>query len=197
MASQTTDPIFPLYITELGASTFELGLIVSIFSIAAIISKIPIGILAEKAGKWPIIPIALVGQAVCFLLYSIAPNPRWIYPIRVAHSVIVAAFIPIVVAIISDISPPDKRGDYLGRFLTSFGLATMLGPFLGSILLKYVNYRQLYQISALIPLFAGIVFLVAKSKGAYKVYSEEIFMLGSTASTVSGPATSFGLLPLA
>jgi len=157
----------------LGANTFELGLIVSIFSITAIISKIPLGYLAEKIGKWPIIPSALIGQAVCFFLYSIAPNPSWLYPIRIFHSLITAAFLPVIMAIIADISPPDKRGDRLGRFLTSFGVATMLGPFFGGILLTYIEYRQLFRVIAVFPLLAGFAFLFAKFRGGFSVSSRE------------------------
>jgi len=108
IAGQTTDPIFPLYVTDLGASIFELGLIISLFSITAIISRIPLGFLVEKAGKLLIVPISLIGQAVCFLLYSIAPTPNWLYPIRVIHALLLAAFFPVVVAVIADLPPREN-----------------------------------------------------------------------------------------
>ena len=110
LATQTIQPILSLYITEKGATTFELGIIISVLSFVAIAAKIPLGILAERIGRWPIIPAVAVGQTVSLLLYSIAPNPSWFYPIRIFHALILAVYAPTAIAITQDLAPQDKRG---------------------------------------------------------------------------------------
>ena len=88
LASQTIQPILSLYIIEKGATTFELGFLISLLSFVAIGAKIPLGLLAEKVGKWPIIPAVAIGQTLSMLLYSIAPNPTWLVPIRIFHALV-------------------------------------------------------------------------------------------------------------
>lgn len=164
LATETTQPILPLYITQKGATTLELGTIISLLSFTAIAAKIPLGILSERIGRWPIIPAVLIGQSISLLLYSVAPSPTWFYPIRIFHGLIIAAFAPTALAITRDLAPPGKRGDTIGKFLTSFGIATMLGPFLCTFLIDYVEYPQLFQIAAIIPLLGVAPFLLIRHK---------------------------------
>jgi len=139
-----------------------LGTIISLLSFTAIAAKIPLGILSERIGRWPIIPAVLIGQSTSLLLYSVAPSPTWFYPIRIFHGLTIAAFAPTALAITRDLAPPGKRGDTIGKFLTSFGIATMLGPFLCTFLVDYVEYPQLFQIAATIPLFGVAPFLLIR-----------------------------------
>ena len=142
----------------------ELGTIISLLSFTAIIAKIPLSILSERIGRWPIIPTVAIGQSISLLLYSIAPNPTWFYPIRIFHAITLAAFAPTALAITRDLAPPGKRGDTIGKFLTSFGIATMLGPFLCTFLIDYIDYTQLFQIAAIIPLLGIGPFLLIRHK---------------------------------
>lgn len=136
-------------------------------SFTAIVAKVPLGILAERVGKWPVIPVALFGQSLSLLLYSMASSPWCFYPIRVFHALILAAFAPTAIAIASDLAPAGKRGERIGRFLTSFGVATMFGPFLCTLLLEYFDYVQLLRLVAIIPLLGLAAFLLARVSISY------------------------------
>lgn len=149
-----------------------MGLIVSILPFTTIVAKIPLGILAERAGKWPVIPIALLGQSLCLLFYSLVTRSWWFYPIRIFHALILAAFLPTVLALASDLAPEGRVGDRMGRFLTSFGIAYMVGPFLSSLLLKYIDYRLLLQLAATIPLLGVVSLFLARYRG-FQTSSEE------------------------
>ncbi len=152
LASQTIQPILPLYITEKGATTLQLGIIISLLSFTAIVAKIPLGMLSERIGRWPVIPVVVVGQTISLLLYSVAPNPSSFYPIRIFHALILAAFAPTALAITQELAPSGKRGDTVGKFLSSIGVATTFGPLLCTYLIDYVDYAQLFQIASAIPL---------------------------------------------
>ena len=53
-------PIFPLYVVEdLGATRFILGLINSIASVSSIILRVPLGVVADRIGRWRMLSIAL------------------------------------------------------------------------------------------------------------------------------------------
>ena len=167
VATQTIQPIFPLYLVQTGVSTLELGVIVSIMSFTAMLAKVPLSILLRRIGKWSIVPVALLGQSLCLLLYSIASNAALFYPIRILHAITITAFAPTAIAITSDMAPPGKRGDRIGKFLTSFGAATMLGPFFCSFLLGYLGYVQILRTVAVFPLLGLAAFLLVKHRVSY------------------------------
>lgn len=127
-------------------------MIISLLSFVAIAAKIPLGILAERVRRWRIISAVAIGQTVSLLLYSFVPNVTWFYPIRIFQAFILAAFGPTALAIVRDLAPPSKRGVTIGKYLTSIGLATTVGPFLCAFLVNYVNYTRLFQITSVIPL---------------------------------------------
>ena len=108
-----------------------------------------------------------IGQSVSLLLYSIAPNSTWFYPIRIFHALTLTAFAPTALAITRDLPPPGKRGDTIGKFLTSFGITTMFGPFLCTFLVDYVDYPQLFQIAAIIPLLSIGPFLLIRRRSPF------------------------------
>ncbi len=173
LAIETINPILPLYITQKGASILELGFIMAILSFTGMIAKIPLGILSDKVGRWPIIPISLLSQFFALLLYSLVPNPKWFYPIRVFHALITSAFVPTSIALASELAPKGKEGDNMGRFLTALAISSMFGPFLCSFLLNFYNYPQLMQFVAVIPLFGLGAFLLIRSPRSYSMSSDK------------------------
>jgi predicted MFS family arabinose efflux permease len=157
VASQIIQPILPLYIIEKGANNLDLGIIISLISFTAIVAKIPLSALSEKLGRYPFIPILIVGQAFSLMLYSVAENPQWFYPIRILHAFVLAGFFPTVISIIQELAPEGERGLIIGAFLTAVGSSSFLGPFIASFLANYVEYEGIFQIASLIPLF-GLCF---------------------------------------
>jgi MFS family permease len=161
LATQMTEPVLPIYIAQMGPSTFELGLIMAILSFTGILTRIPLGILADQVGKWRVISFTLLGQSLSYLLYSMVSRYELLYPVRVIHGLAMAAFAPTAFALISDLTPAGKRGEKIGRFMTAMGVAALLGPFLFSLLIEYSNYVRLLQLAATIPLLALLAFLLA------------------------------------
>ncbi|HDI52925.1 MAG TPA: MFS transporter, partial [Candidatus Bathyarchaeota archaeon] len=58
-----------------------------------------------------------------------------------------------------DLAPMRRRGDVMGRYLTSPSLGLVLGPMLCSLLVDRLGYRGLFLISALFPLI-GLLLLI-------------------------------------
>lgn len=167
-------PILPLFITQFGATTFELGLIISLPSFIVILAKIPLGILAERVGRWPVIPAVAIGQTITLLLYSLVQEVQWFYPIRIIHVIVLAAFAPTAVSMILELAPSGRRGDFMGKFLTSIGLAATLGPLLCTFLVNHVDYVQMFQLVSIIPLLGLVPFVLARRRDSYvEPFNEE------------------------
>jgi len=152
LALESTRPILPLYIAEKGASPFELGLVIGIFSICTMIAKMPLGKITELMKRKYVLIVAAVGQSASQFLYSIAPSPEWFYPIRILHAVTMAPLFPVAFTISQEMAPSNRSGDATGKITAAYGLGTMIGPFLCSFLLSFLAYNQLFQAVAIFPL---------------------------------------------
>lgn len=134
-----TQPIFPLHVKALGASTFEIGLLVTVASVVTLFARIPISILSDRVGRWPIIPFGLLSIAISLVLLALAPNLTWIFPLQAVRAAVGSGYMPTTHAITSDLAPPKRRAETLALVLTAVGLGSMLGPALCSILVDYLS----------------------------------------------------------
>jgi len=79
---------------------------------------------------------------------------------RAMQGIGVAGIMPVILAYIGDRLPREKQGMALGMIGLSLGLAFLLGPLLGGLLISY-SWRALFYIN--IPL--GIAFMILAYKG--------------------------------
>jgi predicted MFS family arabinose efflux permease len=163
LASETARPLLPLYVTSMGASFVELGIIIGVMSISLILTKVPLGILAEKANGKIVIVSCGIAQSICQISYSFIPSLIWFLPIRILHAISIAPLVPLAIRKTQEYAPIGKTGETLGVFLTSYGVANTMGPFLCSLLLTRFTYVQVFQILSILPLI-GILPLVSGAR---------------------------------
>jgi len=127
-------PLFPIYVAQKGANNFQLGLIVSGFTISQFLVQPFFGGLSDRFGR----KIFMVGGLVCYglvaSLYILADSLSQIFLIRLLNGVGAGMIWPALAAFIIDQAPMDRRGETMG-FLSSmemFGFA--VGPLLGGAL---------------------------------------------------------------
>ena len=64
---------------------------------------------------------------------------------------------PVASAVIGDTFPPEKRGRALGLIGAVFGLAFLVGPILGGIILSFAGWQWLFLIN--LPIAAVVIFM--------------------------------------
>jgi len=161
----TTQPIFTLYVLEMGASLLQLGFILSIQSILMVVVRIPFTIVAERIGKNRMLVIAFIIQATAPLLYAFAPDPTWFYIIPFYQIIASGSFNQIAMATASNMAPARRQGDALGRYMTFMSMGMFVGPLITSFLVAFISYRQLYLVTALFPAVGLALFLRYMPKG--------------------------------
>ena len=159
-----TQPIFTLYILEMGATLPQLGLILSIQSILMIVMRIPFTIVAERIGKNKMLVIAFIIQATAPILYAFTPNLSWLYIIPFYQIIASGSFNQLAMTMISNMAPARRQGDTLGRYMTFMSMGMFIGPVITSLLLAYISYRQLYLVSAIFPTVGLALFLRYKPR---------------------------------
>lgn len=150
-------PVFPLYVKVFGGGTFQLGLLIGIYSLTSLIFSPILGSWADKFGRKIFIVLGLLGFAIANLLYSQAQTFNQLLLFRIVEGSTAAGTGAIVNALLIDIIPSNKRGRYLGFANGSGFLGVFIGPFFGGILVQYGSITLPFIASAVIALFGMIV----------------------------------------
>ncbi len=158
-------PEMNTYITDIGGEKYK-GLIITLFTVSALISRPFSGKLSDKIGRKKVM---LLGGGVAVLismLYPLYPLVFYFLTLRFFHG-FSAGFLPTgATAMITDILPAEKRGQGMGIFGVFISLGIGIGQFLSSSIRKEVGINNLFILAAIIAALS--VLLIALTKETLK-----------------------------
>lgn len=126
-------PLLPFYADRFGASGTQVGLLITVYSIAQFFLAPVWGRVSDRVGRRPILIFGLLGSAASYLVFAYADTLALLFLSRIMAG-IGGATVPVAQAYIADITPPEKRAGNLGLIGAAFGLGFIFGPALGGIL---------------------------------------------------------------
>ncbi|MDN5211579.1 MFS transporter [Fulvivirgaceae bacterium BMA12] len=154
-------PELPDYLTSLGGEDYK-GLFISLFTLAAGLSRPFSGKIADQVGRIPVMIFGSVVCVVCGLLYPVLTSVAGFLLLRFFHG-FSTGFKPTgTTAYVADLVPFNIRGEalgYLGFFAT---LGTALGNAVGSPIASAYSYNGLFYISSLTALLSVVVLIGMK-----------------------------------
>ncbi|MCW4035790.1 MAG: MFS transporter, partial [Candidatus Bathyarchaeota archaeon] len=159
LTRNVTQPIFSLYVLDMGASLLQVGSILSIQSFLMIVARIPLTVVTEKIGSNRMFAIAFVIQATASVLYAVAPSTSWLYFIPFYQIIASGSYNQLAMSTASDMAPVTRQGDALGRYMTFMTMGMFVGPLIAGALIARISYRQLYLATALFPIIGLVLFL--------------------------------------
>lgn len=161
-------PLIPFYATSLGASAFEVGLIIASYSAVQFVLSPVWGGLSDRFGRRPILLIGLVGSAISYLVFGLASTLGVLLLSRIVAGA-VGANVAVAQAVIADSTRPDRRARGMGLIGASFGLAFIVGPAVGGILSRWGYPLAGFVAAGLSAMNAVIAwFLLPESRPAEK-----------------------------
>jgi len=130
----TTYIFIPLFIRSLGASVFEVGMVLFIGNASAMIIMIISGYLSDKYGRWKIIILSGIIQIIASLLFTSARG--WIEAAFYTMLIYIAMalFISSRSAMIIDLTRRGSTGGVFGLINTAWPIGGLIGPFLGGLI---------------------------------------------------------------
>ena len=160
-------PELPAMLARMGGSEYK-GLIVSLFTLTAMLSRPFSGRLADTIGR---VPVMILGSVVCLICSALYPMVATVYAflwLRFFHG-FSTGFTPTgFTAYIADIVPGHRRGEAMG-LLSTFGTLGMAGaPALGGWLTVELSLDATFYASAGFALFSVLIFLTMKETLAEK-----------------------------
>lgn len=140
-------PVLPLYAEHFGATAFQIGWLVGIFSLAQFFFSPVWGRISDRVGRKPVLLIGLVGTVVGYLLMGSAKTVAALFVARLIAG-ISGANISAAQAYLADISAQEHRAKAMGLLGAAFGLGFVFGPALGGWAGATFNYAAPMYIAA-------------------------------------------------
>jgi MFS family permease len=149
-------PELPAYLTNMGGADYK-GLIISLFTITALISRPFSGKLADKVGRVPVVMAGSVVCLICSLIYPIVSTVTAFLWLRLVHG-FSTGFTPTgQTAFLSDIIPPEKRGEAMGLLGTAGTVGMAAGPALGGNLSNHFGIDAVFYCSSMLALVSVVI----------------------------------------
>ncbi len=114
--------------------------------------------LADRVGRRRVYLFDIALFAAGTLVVALAPSFGVLLAGRVVQGVGASGIFPVATAVVGDAYPPERRGRAVGLLGAVFGVAFLIGPAVGGILLAVASWRWLFALS--LPL-AGLVFVLS------------------------------------
>lgn len=154
-------PELPAYLTSLGGGAYK-GLIISLFTLTAMISRPFSGKLADKVGRVPVMVFGPVVCVVCSAVYPLVSSVAGFLVLRLIHG-FSTGFKPTgQTAYLSDIIPIERRGEAMGLLGTTGSVGMAAGPALGGPIAYHFGLNVMFYCSSLFGLISILILLGIK-----------------------------------
>lgn len=159
-------PNLAYYAKDIGATTTEIAILMSIYSGMQLLFAPIWGRLSDKYGRKPAILLGLLGNAAALIGFGLAKDYVWLFTARSAAGIASAAVLPSVMAYVADITTAEERGRGMGLMGAAMGLGFILGPAIGGIMGSHnMPFFVAGGLSLLTFLFALILLPESLQKG--------------------------------
>ncbi len=125
-------PLSPYLARQFGADDLQVGLLMSVYSLAQFLFAPLWGVISDYFGRRPVILICLLLECLFYILFSFAQSLEILFLTRVFMGGF-GAVMAISMAYIADVTVEKERSKNMGLVGAAIGLGFVVGPFLGGV----------------------------------------------------------------
>lgn len=125
-------PLLPFYAVEMGGGGLVVGLLISSYSVAQLLSAPLWGQVSDRYGRRPALLIGLGAAAVAYVIFGYADTIWWLLGSRLVQGA-GGGTVGVIQAYVADATEPENRAKSLGWLSAATSLGVMIGPVIGSL----------------------------------------------------------------
>jgi len=154
-------PELPAYLTSLGGAEYK-GLIISLFTLTAGLSRPFSGKLTDTIGRRPVLIIGTLVCVICSLIYPFVSSVFAFLALRFIHG-FSTGFKPTAnIAYVADIVPEHRRGEAMGIMGMALNLGGSMAPPIGSEIVNAYSIDTMFYVSSACGLVSILIILGLK-----------------------------------
>ncbi len=141
-------PTIPIYLSKLGATDAEIGILVGALSVSSLVLRPFVGRALLKISERDFMMAGSVIYTLASLAYIVASPFFPLLIVRIFHGVGMAFFATASFTLIARITPDSHRGQSIGFFYLAINLAFALAPSVGMFLIQLFDFTVLFVVCA-------------------------------------------------
>ncbi|MGF2614894.1 MFS transporter [Rossellomorea vietnamensis] len=157
MSFQMLIPTLPPYIKSLGASGLEIGLVTTLFSIGAVLSRPFIGFMLEYKTRKPLVLIGALSLLLITIIYPLSQIVVIFLLFRFVHGLAWGWSTTVNGTAAVDVVPNSRLGEGMGYYGLSITIGMIVAPSLGIYLFQVTSFSNLIYISTGLGIIALIL----------------------------------------
>jgi EmrB/QacA subfamily drug resistance transporter len=149
----------PIMAKELSMTALSLSWVATSFILAAAITLVPLGRLADIYGRKKIFLYGAIIFTAASGLCAWSPTQTFLIAVRVIQGIGGAMIFSTGTAMLVSAYPPDERGKILGINTAAIYIGLTIGPFIGGLLTQHLGWRYIFLFTAVLGII--IILIVA------------------------------------
>jgi MFS family permease len=190
-------PVIPHYVEdELNGGSLAVGVAVGSFAFGAVVLRTYAGRLGDQIGRRILIVSGAGVVAVSTAAYGLVPSLWWILLMRLITGFGEAAFFVGAATMVTDLAPPNRRGEAVSYWSIAVYGGLSFGPALGEAVRGDDRYTAAWLVSAGFAAAAMVVGLMTREVERSAPPAEKGHLI-HRAAVLPGTVLFLGLIPLA
>ncbi len=152
-------PTLAVHAHSLGANHSAIGVIISAFAAAQLLTQIPMGRLSDRIGRVYLVVGGFCLMAMAATLYHYASTAAQFMMLQAFAGVGAGCLWPPLMAMLTDNVDPGQRGRMMGIFNTVFFLGVGIGPLLGGFIGSTLGHEAVFNAWTIVALMGAVLCL--------------------------------------
>ncbi|QDS35492.1 MFS transporter [Brevibacillus brevis] len=150
-------PVMSTFAASVGASSFVIGFVIGLYSLANTFGNIISGMLTDKVGPSKPLLIGLVLSSCALLLYHIVDQPFLLIIVRIIHGFVAGLIVPAAFTFSANNTAHEQQGRKVAFTGTFVGLAAIIGPAFSGIMASKTSVPFVFTCVAVMGFFLAIL----------------------------------------
>ncbi len=148
MAAFMTNTTLPVYADALGATPSMVGIVVSSFSITALLARPFAGPAFDSFSRKRLLIASQLVICACMFLYGIVGTLEGLVAVRLVHGVGIGCSGPLAMSLVSEFLPESKFASGVSIYALAQSFAQVIGPAAGLYLVDAIGFSASYFLAA-------------------------------------------------
>ncbi|NTW77298.1 MAG: MFS transporter [Syntrophaceae bacterium] len=187
----------PVMAKDLSMTALTLSWVPSSFLLAAAITLVPLGRLADINGRKKFFFCGAVIFTLASFLCFWSPTATFLILVRIIQGIGGAMIFSTGTAILVSVFPVQERGEILGINIAAVYVGLTIGPFIGGLLTEQLGWRYIFLFTSLSGLLMILLILFMAKEARQEADGEHFDVMGSLLYAIALFAIMYGfsLLP--
>jgi len=154
-------PLLPLYVQQLDADRTHVGatvgMVVAATGVASMVSALLVGRLADRFGRWATLLVCLIAATGLAPLHAAATTVWQLLVVRTLMGLALGGMTPSLQAVLTDVTPAQRRGAAFGWLATAGAIGNGGGPLAGSAIAAAFGIPAVFVATAPMFLIGAVV----------------------------------------